>query len=89
MAEEMRSHGINITGREKTTTTGITDVLSFDEENIIAQTSMGVLIIRGSKLHITSLDLDKGTLNIEGTVSSLMYDDDEAQKSSFLSRLFK
>ena len=55
MTDEMTSHGLTLTRREKINATGITDVISFDEENIVAQTTMGVLIIRGDKLHINSL----------------------------------
>ena len=78
MTDEMTSHGLTLTRREKINATGITDVISFDEENIVAQTTMGVLIIRGDKLHINSLNLEKGTLNIEGM-----------QKNSFFAKLFK
>ena len=82
MTEEMTSHGLTLNRREKINATGITDVISFDEENIVAQTTLGVLIIRGDKLHINSLNLEKGT--------SLMYDDDEGmQKNSFFAKLFK
>ena len=74
----------------KINATGITDVISFYEENIVAQTTMGVLIIRGDKLHINSLNLEKGTLNVDGNITSLMYDDDEGmQKNSFFAKLFK
>ena len=87
MTDEMTSHGLTLTRREKINATGITDVISFD---IVAQTTMGVLIIRGDKLHINSLNLEKGTLNIDGNVTSLMYDDDEGmQKNSFFAKLFK
>lgn len=90
MTDEMTSHGLTLTRREKINATGITDVISFDEENIVAQTTMGVLIIRGDKLHINSLNLEKGTLNVDGNITSLMYDDDEGmQKNSFFAKLFK
>ena len=42
MTDEMTSHGLTLTRREKINATGITDVISFDEENILAQTTMGV-----------------------------------------------
>ena len=55
MTEEMTSHGLTLNRREKINATGITDVISFDEENIVAQTTLGVLIIRGDKLHLLFL----------------------------------
>ena len=71
MTEEMTSHGLTLNRREKINATGITDVISFDEENIVAQTTLGVLIIRGDKLHINSLNLEKGTLNVDGNILPL------------------
>ncbi len=90
MSEEITSHSLTLTRREKLNATGITDVISFDDENIVAQTTMGILVIRGDKLHINSLNLEKGTLNIDGNIISFMYDENEGvQKNTFLSRLFK
>ena len=41
MTEEMTSHGLTLNRREKINATGITDVISFDEENIVAQNYNG------------------------------------------------
>lgn len=82
-------HTITLDNREKLNITGVTDVLSYDEENIVAQTEKGILIIRGDNLHIANLNTDKGTLTADGNISSLTYDNEQEFKGSLLSRIFK
>lgn len=89
MEEKLSKHLITIEKREKVCMSGVLDVLSFDEENIVAQTDSGIIILRGYNLHINNLNLDKGDLNIDGTILSLTYDDLPNSKESFLNRLFK
>lgn len=86
---ESSKHTINLDNREKLVATGITDILSFDEENIVAQTENGILVIRGYNLHINSLNLEKGSLIADGNVYSLSYDNENSSKGSLLGRLFK
>lgn len=86
---ENNRHTITLDNREKLVATGITDILSFDEENIIAQTENGILIIKGYNLHINSLNLEKGNLIADGNVSSITYDNENSSKGSIWSRLFK
>lgn len=82
-------HTISLDNREKLALTGVTDILSFDEENIVAQTTNEILIITGSNLHIISLNLDKGTLVAAGNVTSLTYDTGISSKKSFLGKIFR
>ena len=96
MAEDFKkrgiSHNISIENRNKIMITGVTDVLSFDEDGVIANTEMGILIIKGSDMHVGKLNVDDGRLSIEGEVFSLEYtDSDSSQRSrnSFLGRIFR
>ncbi len=76
--------------REKLSVTGVVDVESFNEENIIAVTDIGVLVIRGTELHINKLNLDSNELVVEGDIFSLEYTDGENTKSkSFFGKMFK
>lgn len=86
---ENSRHTISLDSREKLEASGITDILSFDEETIVAQTEKGILIIRGENLHIQSLNLDKGILIADGNVSGLTYDNERESKGGIWSRLFK
>ena len=52
-------------------------------------TAQGMLIIRGSGLHIEKLSLDGGDLLVEGTVDALTYEEEDSRQGSFLGRLFR
>lgn len=82
-------HTITLDNREKLNITGVTDVLSYDEENIVAQTEKGILIIRGDNLHIANLSTDKGILTADGNISSLAYDNEPESKGSLFGKIFK
>lgn len=86
---ENTNHSITIDNREKFNASGIIDILSFDEETIVAQTNNGILIIRGSNLHISSLNLDKGILTADGNISGINYDNESTSKCGLLGRLFR
>ncbi len=54
-------------GRRRTgTVTGVVDVLSFDLTEILLETDQGMLMIRGSDLHVNRLTLEKGEVDVEG-----------------------
>jgi len=82
-------HNVILENRERLSISGVQDVESFDEEAIVAYTSKGMLIIRGSELHIEKLSLDGGDLAVQGQVHSLRYEEEMKEKGSLLARLFK
>ena len=43
-------------------------MLSFDETEILMDTEMGMLSIKGKGLHISKLNLEKGEADLEGQV---------------------
>ena len=67
------AHRIWIAGRKNGAVSGVSDVLSFDENEIVRDTDMGMLTIRGKGLHISKLNLEKGEAELEGQVDSLVY----------------
>lgn len=84
-------HKIAVFGRHSGTITGVSDVLSFDEKEIFLETEQGMLTIKGKELHISRLTLEKGEVDIDGKVDSLVYSDGgrSQKKESVLGRLFK
>lgn len=82
-----RPHHVILEDRSKLSITGVEDVASFDEDQIVMRTSQGELIVRGSGLHIGKLTLDSGDVSIEGMVTELCYED-LAPSGGFWSRLF-
>ncbi|MBE6665375.1 MAG: sporulation protein YabP [Ruminococcaceae bacterium] len=71
--------------------TDINDVISFDEMNIYLVTkNNGNLLIEGTDLHITTLDVASGNMTVEGIICSMIYNDKESKKKeSFISRILK
>lgn len=92
MEERMagKTHRLTVEGRKAGTVTGVVDVLSFDLTEILLETEQGMLMIKGSDLHVNRLTLEKGEVDVEGKIDSLTYSDAAAKPTgtSILSRLF-
>ncbi len=87
---KFEKHNIKMEGRKKLELTGIKDVVNFNEENIILQTSMGGLSIKGSNMKVNVLNVENGDMCIEGYINSLVYiSKDKASKQSILKKMFK
>lgn len=85
--ENATEHTLNLTNRETLSLTGISDVDSFNEEEILAVCSCGELAIKGDMLHIEELNLENGILTVSGKIVSLTYSE-KFSSSSLLKRLF-
>ena len=86
----MENHTVFIENREKITVTDITDIDSFDEEEVRARPKTGSIVIKGSRLHLQLLDLAQGKAVVSGLVSSLIYVKvKDKDGKSLLSRLMK
>lgn len=87
-----KTHKIIISNRKSGVLNGVIDVLSFDVGEILLETELGMLMIKGADLHVKRLTLEKGEIDIEGTIDSLTYSDVKTaskQGESLLGRLFK
>ena len=85
-------HKLILNNRKDCTISGVSDVLSFDVNEILLETEQGMLMIRGSGLHVTHLTLEKGEVQIDGKVDSFTYSEHSLSSSgenSFFAKLFK
>ncbi len=81
---------LSLWNRKQLNLKGIEDVVSFDELAVYLVTKDGNLIVEGTELHITALDVAEGIMTIEGHIRSMVYSDKEtAIKGSFFSKMFK
>ncbi len=88
----VRSHKILLVNRENGAFSGVVDVLSFDVSEILLETELGMLLIKGHDLHVNRLSLEKGEIDIEGRIDSLAYSDVKSagkQVESLFGRLFR
>ncbi len=88
---ENKQCNIIIEGRKKLSISAVTDVDSFDEENIVLVTEEGTLVIKGSDFHINKLNVETGEVIIEGFFTNCEFDDKYSGKTkgSMWSKIFK
>lgn len=86
-------HKLQLDNRKNGTMTGVTDVKSFDDKEISLETRSGSLTIRGSELSISRLHLEKGEIDINGKIDSMVYTKDGTGQArsgkNMLARMFK
>ena len=69
------------------TVTGVTEVVSFEEDAVVLKTALGTLAVQGRQLQLKTLSLEGGQVDVEGTVSALIYEEPK-QAGGVLRRLF-
>ena len=87
-----KPHKLLLTNRRTCNISGVNDVLSFDVNEILLETEQGMLMIKGSELHVSRLSLDKGEVDVDGRIDSFTYSENAgygAKGESLLARLFK
>ncbi|MGM9986998.1 MAG: sporulation protein YabP [Bacillaceae bacterium] len=84
-------HDITLNGRKILEINGVKQVESFDSEEFLLQTVMGMLHIRGSNLQMKNLDVEKGIVSIKGKINGFEYLDENTTGKSkgIFSKLFK
>lgn len=86
-APPRRPHDLTMNGRRKLLLTGVEEVGSFDEHEIVMQTTEGSLILRGEGLCVGRLSTETGEVSVEGLITELRYEE-AAPRGGFWARLF-
>lgn len=79
-------HALTLNERSRLSMTGVTEVVSFDENAVVLHTSLGTLAIHGRDLQLKTLSLDGGQVAVDGSVSALIYEETR-QSGGWLHRL--
>lgn len=87
MAQNEQPHKLSLEGRQNLTLTGVTEVLSFDDQAVLLRTGLGDLLIGGNQLQLKTLSIEGGQVAVDGQISSLQYAEPKTG-GSFLRRLF-
>ena len=88
----IKGHKLILSNRRTSTITGVADVISFDITEVLLETEQGMLMLKGTDLHVNRLSLEKGEIDIEGKIDSLAYSEVNSfqkQGESLIGRLFK
>lgn len=93
-SRQQERHKLVVDNREKVEISGVLNVDSFDDQEIILETEQGLLAMRGEELHIKHLNLEQGELIIEGFLLEFAYSEERSSRlkdrgRSFFERLFK
>ncbi len=80
-------HTLTLINRTELSLTGINDIDSFNEQEIIAVCETGELVIKGELLHIEQLSVEAGIMSVSGKITSLSYNE-KFTGTSVLKRLF-
>ena len=86
MGEERRPHRVTLDQRRALTMTGVTEVISFDEESVVLKTELGTLLVQGRQLQLKALTPEGGQIAVEGTISALSYSEPR-ERGGWRSRL--
>ena len=87
MSEPQLPHELSLKERRELTMTGVTEVVSFEENAVVLRTALGTLIVQGRELQLKTLSLDGGQVAVDGVVTALSYEEPR-QRGSWASRLF-
>lgn len=82
-------HGVTVEGRSRVTVSGVSDVESFDENEVVMSTSQGLMSVQGAELRIDKLSIDTGDVTLNGVIDRVVYEDEAESSGGFFSRLFR
>ena len=89
MAEQtlVLPHKLTLNERKALTMTGVTEVVSFDENAVILRTGLGTLLVQGKDLQLKTLSIDGGQVAVDGLITALVYEE-PSQTRGLLRRFF-
>lgn len=83
-------HEVKVIDRNLIYLSGINKIISFDSEEFLMESIMGIILLKGESLEIVKLDTHDGMVSIKGTINSMIYDDGKKKDGeSILGKLFK
>ena len=80
MTEATMPHELRLKDRGTLTMTGVTEVVSFDEDAVVLRTQMGDLVVHGRQLQLKTLSLEGGQVAVSGYVTAMIYQEPKNQQ---------
>lgn len=72
--QEKTKHRITLDQRRQACITGVNDVCSFHENEVVLKVDGSTLVITGENLHVGKLVLEEGRLDLAGRVDGIHYE---------------
>lgn len=82
-----KSHSLHISGTT-ITISAVTNVVSFDEKQVILNLAQGNVTLCGTGFEVVKLSVEEGIIELTGTVSMIKYSSTR-KKESFIKRIIK
>lgn len=82
------SHSLTLENRNQLILTGVTEVMTSDDKQVLLKTSAGKMKISGSSLSIGTLNIETGELSLSGNVRLMEYKDSKSS-GGFFESMFK
>lgn len=85
-------HKCLLFNRNRMELSGVSNVISFDANEIILTTQLGDLLIKGNDLHISKLNLENSNVDVEGKIDAIIYSNkslSDGNAKGILARLFR
>lgn len=79
----VKSHALSLLARGSAHIEGVREVESFDEQSVVLHTDCGELTVEGEELHVCTLDVACGVVEIKGKIGALLYADAAAVRRGF------
>ena len=91
MEREEKNHSVSITHRNHMMLSGVEKVISMEPALVELDTAEEHLAIKGQNLHAEKLDLEKGELQLSGTIQGMLYSEKKGKKhaAAIAKRLFR
>ena len=88
----VKAHKLVVNNRKTSMVTGVLDVLSFNLNEILLETEQGMLMVKGTDMHVNRLNLEKGEVDLAGNIDNISYSDIHSGAKAgenLLSKLFR
>ena len=87
--QQPKSHGLALKDRRHLAVTGVSRVISCDENTAVLETPLGNLTIGGQELQIGELSTQSGQVQLSGKIEYLQYAENQQSGGGLLARLFR
>jgi len=82
-------HTIILSQRNSIDITGISSVISYDDETLILESNYGKITIKGQELHIANFNNEIGEFKANGNIHGIIYVSTEKSNGGFFSKILR